>query len=59
MKKQGYVWCVICVSDNRWIKESWKQETRKESNSIKNEIILTIQTKGKAVQFKGEDMKLE
>ena len=47
------------VSDNRWIKEVWKQETRKERNSIKNEIMLTMQTKGKTVQFEGEDMKLE
>ena len=28
-------------------------------NSIKDEIILTMQTKGKTVQFEGEDMKLE
>ena len=53
------VGCYMFVSDNRWIKEAWKQETRKECNSIKNEIILTIQTKGKTVQFEGEDMKLE
>ena len=24
------------VSHNRWIKEAWKQETRKESYSVKN-----------------------
>ena len=47
------------VSDNRWIKEAWEQETRKELNSTKDEIILTMQTKGKTVQFEGEDMKLE
>ena len=45
------VGCYMFVSDNRWIKEAWKQETRKECNSIKDEIILTIQTKGKTVQF--------
>ena len=39
------------VSEKRWIKEVWKQETRKESNSIKDEIILKMQTKGKTVQF--------
>ena len=27
------------VSDNRWIMEAWKQETRKECNSIRDEII--------------------
>ena len=53
------VGCYIFVSDNRWIKEAWKQEIRKECNSIKDEIILTMQTKGKTVQFGGEDMKLE
>ena len=46
------------VSD-RWIKEAWKEETRKDSNSIKDEIILMIQTKGKTVQFEGENMKLK
>ena len=44
---------------NWWIKEAWKQETRKECNSVKDEIILTMQTKGKTVQFEEEDMKLE
>ena len=47
------------VSDNRWIKEAWKQEARKECNSIKDEIILTMQTKGKTIQFEGEDVKLK
>ena len=46
-----HVGCYMFVSDNKWIKEAWKQETRKECNSIKDEIILTIQTKGKTVQF--------
>ena len=32
---------------------------RKESNSIKNEVISAIQTKGETVQFEKEDMKLE
>ena len=47
------------VSDNRWIKEAWKQETRKEYSSVKYETILTMQTQGKIVQFEGEDIKLE
>ena len=51
--------CCMFVSDNRWIKKAWKQETRKECNSIKDEIILTMQTKGKTAQFEGEDMTLE
>ena len=28
------VGCFIFVSYNRWIKEAWKQEARKECNSI-------------------------
>ena len=32
------------VSNNGWIKEAWQQETGKESNSIKDEIIFTMQT---------------
>ena len=47
------------VSSNRWIKEIWKQEIRKECNSVRDEIILTMQTKGKTVHFEGEDMNLE
>ena len=46
------------VTDNRWIKEAWKQEARKECNSIKDEIILTMQTKGKTIQFEGDDIKI-
>ena len=46
------------VSD-RWIKEAWKQKGGKEGNSVKDEIILTMQRKGKTVQFEGENMKLE
>ena len=46
------------VSD-RWIKEAWKQKAGKEGNSVKDEIILTMQRKGKTVQFEGENMKLE
>ena len=53
------VGCYMFVSDNRWIKEAWKQEVRKECNSIKDEIISTMQTKGKTIQFEGKDMKLE
>ena len=46
------------VSD-RWIKEAWKQKAGKEGNSVKDEIILTMQRKGKTVQLEGENMKLE
>ena len=53
------VGCYMFVSNNRWIKEAWKQEARKMSNAIKDEIILTMQTKGKTIQFEGEDIKLE
>ena len=53
------VGCYMLVSDNRWIREASKQEARKECNSIKDEIVLTMQTKGKTVQFEREDMKLE
>ena len=31
------VGCFVLVSDNNWIKEAWKQETRKESNSFKDD----------------------
>ena len=54
MKKQGYEQGVIC----QIIGGSRKQEIRKQCNSIRDEVILTMQTKGKAVQFEGEDMKL-
>ena len=47
----------MLVSDNRWIKDAWKKEARKESNSVKDEIILTIQAKGKIVKFEGVDMR--
>ena len=53
------VGCYMLVPDNRWIKEAWKQESRKEFSSIKDEIILTMQTKVKTVQLEGEDTKLE
>ena len=51
--------CYTFVPDHRWIKEAWKQKARKECNSVKDEIILAIQTKGKTIQFEGEDIKLE
>ena len=38
--------------NNRWIKEAWKQEAREES--IMNEMILTMQTKGNQVKLQGE-----
>ena len=53
------VGCYMFVSDTRWIKEAWEQEARKECISIKDEVILTMQRKGKTVQFEGEDRKLE
>ena len=43
------VGCYMFVSDNRWIKEACKKETKKTWNSIKDEITLTMQTKGKRV----------
>ena len=43
------VGCYMFVSDKRWIKEAWKQETRNKCNSIKDEITFTMQTKGKTV----------
>ena len=58
MKKQGYVQGVIYL-DNRWIKDAWKQEARKRCNSIKDKIILTMQTKYKRIQSEGEDVKLK
>ena len=58
-EKRLRVGCYMFVPDNRWIKEAWKQESRKECSPIKDEIILTMQTKVKTVQFEGEDMKLE
>ena len=39
------------MSDSRWIKEAWKQEARKESNSVKDEIILMTQQKVKTGQL--------
>ena len=41
------VGCYMFVSDNWWIQEAWKQETRKECNLINDEIILTMQPKAK------------
>ena len=35
--------------DNRWIKEACQKETTNACKSIKDEIILTMQTKGKRV----------
>ena len=31
------VWCYMFVSDDMWIKEALKQETRKECNSVKKQ----------------------
>ena len=36
--------CYEFVSNNRGIRQAWKQETRKEYNSVKDEILLTLQT---------------
>ena len=60
MRRNKVIWlpvgCCMFASDDRWVKEAWKQEIRKESNSIKDEITLEIQTKGKTEE---EDMKIE
>lgn len=37
----------------------WKQETRKESTPVKDETILKINTKGKTINFKEADLRLE
>ena len=55
MKKRGYMLGAICLC--LWNKRSL--DTKKESDSIKSKMILTEQTKGKAVQSEGEGMKLE
>ena len=49
--------CYMFVSDNKWIKDAWKQDTRKECNSIKDEIIWAMQTKGKTIQFEGYEIR--
>ena len=43
------VGCYMFVSYNTQIKDAWQQETRNKCNSIKDEIILAMQTKGKIV----------
>ena len=34
-----HVGCYLFVSDNKYIKETWKQETRKECNLIKGTLV--------------------
>ena len=38
---------------------SLERETMKENNSIKDEAIMTMQSKGKTVEFEGESIMLE
>ena len=45
--------CYMFVSNNKWIEKASKQQTGKECNSIKDELILAMQTKGKKIQFEG------
>ena len=47
------------VSNNSWITEAYKQEAGKKCHSIKDGIILAMQTKGETIQFEGEEMKIE
>ena len=49
----------MSMSDNRWIKAAWKRETMKENNSIKDEAIMTMQSKGKTMEFEGESIILQ
>ena len=49
----------MSMSDNRWNKAGWKLETMKENNSIRDEAIMTMQSKGKAMEFEGESIILE
>ena len=53
------VWCYMFVSDDMWIKEALKQETRKECNSVKDEAMLALQAKNKTVHLGEKYMKLE
>ena len=53
------VWCYTFVSDDMWIKEALKQETRKECNSVKDEAMLALQAKDKTVHLEEKYMKLE
>ena len=48
--------CYMSMSDNRWIKAAWKREKMKKNNSIKNEAIVTMQSKGKH-NIGGEDTR--
>ena len=41
-EKRLHVGFHMFVSDDKWIKEALKQETRKQCNSIKDEIILKM-----------------
>ena len=60
MKKQGYVWGVIFLCQIRGgSRKLGNKKQKKKSDSIKDEVILTMQTKGKALQFEGEDTKLK
>ena len=41
-EKRLHVGFYMFVSDDKWIKEASKQETRKQCNSVKDEIILKM-----------------
>ena len=58
-KKMLRAECYMFVSNNSWITEAYKQEAGKKCHSIKDGIILAMQTKGKTIQFEGEEMKIE
>ena len=49
----------MSMSDNRWVKAAWKRATMKENNSIKDEAIMKMQSKGKTVEFEGENIILQ
>ena len=51
--------CYMVTSENIWIKAAWRSETRKESNSVKDEAIGTIKAVGKTLDFEGESVILE
>ena len=51
--------CYVSMSDKRWIKVAWKRETMKENNPVKDEAIMTMQSKGKIVEFDEKSMILE
>ena len=49
----------VCLCQIDGSRKDGNKKQKKECNAIKDEIILTMQIKGKREQFEGEDMKLE